>query len=33
MSISTEVQVNTHTADDQQFPQIIALSGGGWVIT
>jgi VCBS repeat-containing protein len=29
----TETRVNTHTADDQTYQQITALSGGGWVIT
>jgi hypothetical protein len=30
---STETLVNTHTANHQLFPQITALSDGGWVIT
>ncbi|MEY8144690.1 hypothetical protein AB9F27_21465, partial [Falsihalocynthiibacter sp. CO-5D18] len=29
----SETQVNTYTADNQYFPQITALSDGGWVIT
>jgi hypothetical protein len=30
---SKETLVNTHTANHQLFPQITALSDGGWVIT
>jgi len=33
MNISAEIQVNSHTANDQKFQQITALSDGGWVIT
>jgi len=30
---STETRVNSYTADSQDYPQITALAGGGWVVT
>jgi Ca2+-binding RTX toxin-like protein len=33
MPITTGTLVNTHTANDQDSPEITALSDGGWVIT
>jgi Ca2+-binding RTX toxin-like protein len=32
-ALGGEVRVNSYVASDQQFPQITALAGGGWVVT
>ncbi|MDB5524279.1 MAG: uncharacterized protein JWM58_2042 [Rhizobium sp.] len=31
--VGTETRVNTYLANNQSFPEITALSGGGWVVT
>jgi hypothetical protein len=31
--VGSEFSINTHTADDQEYPSVAALSGGGFVVT